>query len=157
VGEHQKVAVGDPVSDLLAPDLGLLLVGEQDDHHVAAAGGVGDVEDLEPFALGVRSARRIRAEPDDDVDARLLQVERVSMTLGAIPEDRDGLPLQNGEVGVLVVEHLVAGHAAADGTDRPAIAERPVRSAPARRGRRAGACPTRFGAGSRRSRSASGP
>ena len=50
VGEHQQVAGGDPVPDLGLPDLGLLLVRQQDHHHVAAAGRLGHVEHLSPSA-----------------------------------------------------------------------------------------------------------
>jgi hypothetical protein len=56
VSEHQQVALGDPVRDLLAPDLGLLLVREQDHDHVAPAGGVRHVEHLEARRLGVGAA-----------------------------------------------------------------------------------------------------
>ena len=105
VGEHEQVAVGDPVGDLRVPDLGLLLVGEQDHHDVAAAGGVGDVEHLEAGGLGLRAAGGVGAQPDDDVDAGVLQVERVGVALRAVAEDRDGLALEGREVGVVVVEH----------------------------------------------------
>ena len=57
VGEEQQVAGGDPVGDLALPDLGLLLVGQQDHHDVAAAGGFGDVEHLE--ALGLSALARL--------------------------------------------------------------------------------------------------
>ena len=93
-----------------SPDLGLLLVGQQDHHDVAAAGGVGDVEHLEPCRLGLGAAGRVGAQPDDDVDARVLQVERVGVALRAVAEDRDGLALELGEVGVLVVEDVVCAH-----------------------------------------------
>ena len=61
VGEHQQVALADPVADLRLPDLGLALVGQQDHHHVAAARGVGDVEDLEPRAPRPSRATTSRA------------------------------------------------------------------------------------------------
>ena len=81
VGEHQQVALGDAVGDLLVPDVGLLLVGQQDHHHVALAGGIGDVEDLEALLLGRRARRRIGTQADDDVDSRFLQVQSVRVSL----------------------------------------------------------------------------
>ena len=42
MGEHQQVAGGDPVGDLCLPDLGLLLVRQQDHDDVPAACGVRD-------------------------------------------------------------------------------------------------------------------
>ena len=118
MGEHQEVALGDAVGDLVAPDLGLLLVGDQDHHDVAAAGGVGDVEDLEAGGLGVGAAGRVGAQPDDDVDPRLLQVQRVGVALRAVAEDRDRLAVEDREVRVGVVEDVLVlsarRHAAAD-------------------------------------------
>ena len=58
VGEQEQVAGRDAVGDLRLPDLGLLLVRQQDHHDVAAAGGVGDVEDLEPGRLAPRRGWR---------------------------------------------------------------------------------------------------
>ena len=81
MGEHQQVALGDPVGDLGLPDLGLLLVGEQDHHDVAPAGGVGDVEHLEPGDPGLLAAFRPGPQADHDLDPGVLQVERVGVAL----------------------------------------------------------------------------
>ena len=81
VGEHQEVAVGDPVGDLVAPDPGLPFVWKQDHHDVAGAGCVRDVHHLESLPLGFGAARGVRAEPDDDLDAGVLQVERMRVAL----------------------------------------------------------------------------
>ena len=69
MGEEQQVAGSDPVGDLGVPDLALFLVGQQDHHHVAAAGGFGDVENLEPGLFGLGAAGGIGTQADDDVDA----------------------------------------------------------------------------------------
>src|SRR5581483_8983047 len=58
VREQQQVALRDPVADLRLPDLRLLLIGQQDHHHVAAARRVGDAQHLEALGLGVRAGRR---------------------------------------------------------------------------------------------------
>ena len=104
VGEHQQVAVGDPVGDLGATDLGLLLVGDQDHHHIAPACSVRDVQHLQARRLGVRPAGGVRPQPHHHVHAGVLQVERVGVPLGAVAEDRDGLPLEQRDVRVCVVK-----------------------------------------------------
>ncbi len=100
VGEEQQVAGGDAVGDVGLPDLGLLLVGQQDHHRVAAAGGFGDVEHLEAGLFGLGAAGGVRAQADDDVDPGVLQVERVGVALRAVAEDGDGLAVEQREVGV---------------------------------------------------------
>ena len=112
MAEHEQVAGGDPVGDLRLPDLALLLVGQQDHDDVAAAGGVGGVEHLEPRGLGLGAAGGVGAQADDDVVAGLLQVERVRVALRAVAEDRDRLALERVGVGVGVVEDLVVRHGA---------------------------------------------
>jgi len=92
VGEHEQVPGRDPVADLALPDLGLLLVGQQDHHHVTATRGVGDIRDLEARRLGLGAARGVGTQTDDDVDPRLLQVEGVGMALGAVPRTATVLP-----------------------------------------------------------------
>ncbi len=105
VTEEQEVARRDAVGDLLAPDVAVLLVGQQDHHHVAARSGVGDVEDLEAGRLRLRDRRRSRAQSDDHLHPGLLEVQCVGVALGAVAEDGDGLAVELGEIRVVVVEH----------------------------------------------------
>ena len=79
--EQEQVAGRDAVLDLVLPDLGLLLVRQQDHHDVALAGGVGDVENRQPLCLSLLAAGRVGPQPDHDVHAGVLQVERVGVTL----------------------------------------------------------------------------
>ena len=94
VAEQQRVAGSDPVADRLLPDVVVALVGEQDHHDVPARGGVGDVGDLEALGAGLIDGRGVRTEPDDDIDAGVLEVERVGVPLGAVAEDGHGLALE---------------------------------------------------------------
>ena len=110
VREEQQVARGDPVRDLGLPDLSLLLVGEQDHDDVAAAGGFGDVKHLEAGLLGLGATGGVGAEADEDICAGVLEVEGMGVALRAVAEDRDGLALEPGEVGVLVVVDVVCAH-----------------------------------------------
>ena len=110
MAEQQQVAGRDAVGDLVAPDLAVLLVGQQDHHDVAARGGVGDAGHLEPGAARLLDRRRAVAQADHDVDPRVLEVERMRVALGAVAQDRDGLAVEEGEVCVVVVEHGAAGY-----------------------------------------------
>src|SRR5918998_1020574 len=105
VAEQERVAGRDPVGDLLPIDLAVLLVGQQDHHDVPARGGLRDVEHLEAVFAGLAGGRRVGPEAYDDADARVLEVLRVGVALGAVAQDRDGLAVEQGEISVVVVEH----------------------------------------------------
>ncbi len=51
----------------------------------------------------------VRAQPDDDVDAGVLQVQRVAVALRAVADDGNRLALEQRRVGVVGVVH-VRGH-----------------------------------------------
>ena len=110
MAEQQHVALGDAVADLVLPDLAVELVGEQDHHEVAAAGGLDDREHLEALLARLGDRGGVLAQADDDVDAGVLQVERVGVALGAVADDRDGLAVEEREVCVVVVDHWRAGY-----------------------------------------------
>jgi hypothetical protein len=115
VGEHQQVAFGDPVADLAFPHLGLALVGQQDHHDVAGARGVGHVQHPQAMVLRLGTAGGVGAQPDDDLEARIAEVESVGVPLRAESEDGDRLVAQVGEVGVAVVVDAVSAlHGARD-------------------------------------------
>ena len=53
-----------------------------------------------PSRLGLRPAGGVGPQPDDDVDARVLQVERVGVALRAVADHGDGLAVEVREIGV---------------------------------------------------------
>jgi hypothetical protein len=105
VAEEQQVALGDPVADLGLPDLAVQLVGDEEHHDVALAGRVGDAEDLVAVVAGLLHGLRVLAQADDDVDARVLEVQGVGVALRAVADDGHGLAVQEAEIRVVVVEH----------------------------------------------------
>ena len=105
MAEEQRVAGGDAVADLVLVDVVVQLVGDEDHDDVAARGGVGHGEHLEPALARLVGARGALAQADDHVDARVLEVQGVGVALGAEADDGDGLAVEEGEVCVVVVVH----------------------------------------------------
>ena len=91
VGEGERVARLQAGGDVLVVDRLLLGVGGEDHHDVGGRGGLGDRQHLEALRLGLGDRRRALAEPDDHVDARVLQVEGVGVALRAVADDGDRL------------------------------------------------------------------
>ena len=93
VGEHQQLAGAQVRRDLRVVDL--LLRGVRDEHHdhVRVANRVRDVCHPQSRLLRDRAAARPGRQADHDVDARLVQVERVGMALAAVADDGHGLAL----------------------------------------------------------------
>ena len=95
VAEQQQVAGRDPVGDLLAIDVGRA-------SRRAAAPSRGrratrrrrSSATSRPARLGLRDGGGVRPQADDDVDAGVLQVQRVGVALRAVADDRDGLAVE---------------------------------------------------------------
>ncbi len=106
--EEQRGTLAQVRLDVLGVDRALHLVGREDDDEVGLGHRLGDAED--PQALGRRlgSGRGALGQADAHVDARVAQVQRVRVALAAVADDRDPAALDDGQVGVVVVEHL--GH-----------------------------------------------
>ncbi len=63
-----------------------------------------------PCSRRLRDGGRVGTQPDDDVDAGVLEVERVGVALRAVADDGDGLAVEEAEVCVVVVDHCAAGY-----------------------------------------------
>ena len=87
-------------------ELPLHVVGREDDDHVGLLDRLGRREHAQALGLGLGARLRPLGQPDADVDAGVAQRQRVGVALAAVAEHRDVLALDQGEVGVVVVEHL---------------------------------------------------
>ena len=105
MAEQQRVALGDAVADLGLPDVVVALVGDEHHHDVAARRRVGDRQHLEAAVARLLRPRGVLAQPDDDVDPGVLEVQRVGVALRAEADDGDGLAVEQPEVSVVVVVH----------------------------------------------------
>ena len=75
----------------------------------ASSHRLGRREHAQALGLGLGAALRARLQADADVDARVAQGQRVGVALAAVADDRHVLALDQGQVGVVVVEHLSHG------------------------------------------------
>jgi hypothetical protein len=110
VGEEQRVAVLQVGLDRLGVHLALHVVRDEDHDQVGLGGGVGRGHDPQALGLGLGPALAALGQADADVDARVAQRQRVGVALAAVADDGDGAPLDDRQVGVVVVEDL-GGHA----------------------------------------------
>ena len=103
--EHQHLAGGQVLLDVGLVDARLVLVGNEHHDHVGPLRGVGDGQHLEAGRLRLLGRLAAGLQADDDVDAAVLQVQRVGVALRAVADDGD-LPLADQlDVRVLVVKH----------------------------------------------------
>jgi hypothetical protein len=92
--------------DVLFPDVGLLHVGDADEHDVGATDGFGGLIDLEALLLRGGGGLGTLVQAHDDVESAVAEVHRVGMSLGTEAEDGEGLVLEEAEIGVLVGVHF---------------------------------------------------
>ena len=109
VGEGERVAGDEERRDVLVEDPLLLGVRGEDHDEIGVGRGVGDRHHTQTLLGGLRLRRRPRAQPDDDVDAGVLQVQRVGVALAAVADDRDLAAPDDRAVGVGLVIHI-GGH-----------------------------------------------
>ena len=103
MGEHQGVARIEIRLDLALVEIRLDMVRQQDHDDLGSFGGVRNGKHFQsrPFRLGPGLGTFVQA--DDDVESALQQVQRVRVSLAAVADDGDFLPLKQVEVAVRLV------------------------------------------------------
>ena len=99
--EEDRGAVGEVRGDVLLPDRRLHLVGQEQRDDLRALDGLRDGRDRDTGVLGSGPRGASFAQPDDDVDAGVVQVEGVGVTLAPVADDGD-LPVEQPQVAVPV-------------------------------------------------------
>ena len=99
VREQQRGALGDIVDDALVEPL-LHHVGGQERDDRGTFDGIRGLLDGQPVGFGLRPACAARAQPDDDVEAAVLEIQGMGAALAAVAEDSD---LSVGEAGAVYV------------------------------------------------------
>eukprot|EP01022_Parablepharisma_sp_SALTPOND_P021784 TRINITY_DN435_c2_g8_i2.p1 TRINITY_DN435_c2_g8~~TRINITY_DN435_c2_g8_i2.p1 ORF type:complete len:1118 (+),score=384.08 TRINITY_DN435_c2_g8_i2:11710-15063(+) len=92
--------------NVLGIDLADVFVGQQDHDDVSVLDRVVDFSDLQAGLLGLGPGSAAAAQTDGDLHARILQVQRVSVTLRTVTDDGHVLVLDQGQVCVFVVENF---------------------------------------------------
>jgi hypothetical protein len=110
MGEHQRFAGSKVRGNFFLVKTLLDVVGNQHHDHIGLSNRVSHGGDSQALCLSLRPALASLVQPDDDVDAGVAQIEGMSVTLTAIPDDRHRLALERVETGVALVIDL-RGHA----------------------------------------------
>ena len=118
--EEQRRARLEVRRDLLLVQSGLRAVGNEERDELRAAHGVGDGANGQPRLLRRGGRRAAGPQADLDLDAGVVQVERVRVPLAAVPEHGD-LAVQQRDVPTL--EDL--GHVGSFQTWTEGVAVRP--------------------------------
>lgn len=108
VGKSERRTLLDVRLNLLT--VGLRDVFIRDQHHddVSAFHGIFNGRDCETGSLSLLPGSAVRAQTDHHIDAGVMQVQRMGVSLGTVADDRDLLALDDGKVTVLVVINLHA-------------------------------------------------
>ena len=96
--EHRRTRL-EARCDLFLPHTLLHVIWDEHRDDLRAADGVGNRRDLEPGFLGRRARRASVPEADDDLHARVAQVERVRVALAA-EADHGNLAVEELEIAV---------------------------------------------------------
>jgi len=106
VGEGQHRALLGVRRDVFVVDLGDVLVRQQDHDDVGGLDGVVHFGHFQAGLLNLVPRGAALAQADGDVDARIAQVLRVRVALRAVADDGNVFALDQGDVGVFVVENF---------------------------------------------------
>ena len=107
VGESQRLSGGQVRLNALLVQGGLLLVVDENHDDVGGLGRLGGGHDGHALSFGLGPALGAVVQAHDDVDAALLQVQCVGVTLRAVADDGHGLTGQLLKVTVLLIENAI--------------------------------------------------
>ncbi len=103
VRTHQHIPGRQVVPNLVAVDVGLNFVGQQDIDHVGCLGCLGDRHRLEAVSDRQIVVRRSRSLTDHDLATAVSQILGLGVTLRTVTKNRNRLAFEMGQVGVVIV------------------------------------------------------
>ncbi len=92
--------------DLLGIQFGRGLIGNQNHHYVGPLGGFADGRDFEARLLCLGDRLGARGEAHFYLNARVLEVESVGMSLRAVADNGHLLRLNKGKISIVIVVGL---------------------------------------------------
>ena len=101
--ESESTARLEVGTNLFLVDVRLLLIRDQNHRDVRLLDRLSDWQNLEVVRFGSGLGFRALVKTDDDVDAALLEVQRMRMSLAAVADDGNGLALHDLPVRVLII------------------------------------------------------
>src|SRR5690606_11399189 len=108
VAEEERVALLEVGRDVVGVQVALDVVRRQDHDEVGLLDRLARGQHPQAVALGLLPALGALGQADPDVDAGVTQGERVGVALAAVPQHGHTAPLDDRQVGLVVVEDL--GH-----------------------------------------------
>ena len=103
VGESEGLAFGQVGSDLGFVNIGLLLVGDQDHDDVCSLGSFCNGHNGQTGFFRLLSGLGAAIQADNNVNAGIAQVQRMSMALRAVADDCNFFAVEGMDVAVLLI------------------------------------------------------
>src|SRR4029077_2697858 len=100
---HQRLAAAQVILNVIAIKSRLPRVGCEDHYHLRLVSRGVDACDGKSDCLRGVTAARVLAQPDDDVDSTISQIQRVRVSLAAVADDRYSPSLETADIRVSVV------------------------------------------------------
>ena len=114
MGEEQRLPRRQVRLDRFRVEAALCGVGHEHHDHVRLGAGGRRIHHPQSLCLCLRHAQRGRLQSDPNVDAGVAQVESVGMTLRAEAQHGHLLRGDDGQIGVVFVEHVGHGYSCVD-------------------------------------------
>ena len=105
VREEQRIAGLQVRFDALSVDLSLHLIRGQNHNDICLSGGLGNGRHTQPFSLSLGAGLGALSQANNNLHARITQVQCVGVTLRTVTDNRDGTALDQGKICIVVVEN----------------------------------------------------
>ena len=106
VSKCECLASGEVRSDALLVEVSLSLIVDEDHDQVSSLCSLSSCEYFETSLFSLLPALGAFVKTDDNLNAALLEVKSMCVTLAAVTDDSNGLAVQHGQVAVFLIINL---------------------------------------------------